>query len=76
MNEDKIDDHGTTQDEALSMLHTLREDGFDGDIKELAAVLGRDEDEIVDILDGVENIDADLLMKIRGVAQARNIDFE
>lgn len=75
MNENAIDDKGTTQEQGLEMLHRLREDGFDGDIKELAAVLGRDEEEINDILDGSEEIDEDLLMKIRGIAQARDIEI-
>ena len=76
MDENTIDDQGTTQEQALEMLHTLREDGFDGDIKELAVALGRNEEEINNIIDGEENIDEDLLMKIRGIAQVRGIEIE
>jgi plasmid maintenance system antidote protein VapI len=76
MNENIVDDRGTTQEKALEMLHALREDGFDGDVQKLAVVLGRDEEELNEMLDGEAEIDDDLVMKMRGIAQARDIEIE
>ena len=76
MNENTIDDKETTQEQAHSLLKALCEKGFDGNIGQLAVALGRDTDEVSNFLDGNENIDEDLLMKIRGIAQARDLEIE
>lgn len=72
-NEQTIDSENTTQEEAQKLLSNLCEEGFSGDVEKLALVLGRDQDEIQKIIDGDETIDEDLLMKIRGIAQERDI---
>lgn len=76
MNENNLDDKQTTQDQAHSLLIALCDEGFDGDAEKLAIALGRDGDEIHDLLGGAEEIDEDLLMKIRGIAQARDLEIE
>ena len=75
-NNNVIDDQGTTTEEAHLLLKNLCEIGFDDDIEELAVALGRDEDEIFSMLDGSENVDEDLLMKIHGIARERNLNIE
>lgn len=72
-NEQTIDSENTTQEEAQELLSNLCKEGFSGDVGKLALVLGRDQDEIQKIIDGDATIDEDLLMKIRGLAQERDI---
>lgn len=74
--ENAIDSMETTQDEAHELLNNLCENGFAGDAEELALTLGRDEEEIEEFLSGEGEIDEDLLMKIRGIAQERGIEIE
>lgn len=71
-----IDSNGTTAEEARKNLSALCENGFDGDIVKFAVALGREREEIAACLSGEEQIDDDLLMKIRGLAQERNIEIE
>lgn len=75
-NNDAIDSMNTSPEEAHELLNNLCENGFAGDAEELALALGRDEEEIKDMLSGEEDIDEDLLMKIRGIAQERGIEIE
>ena len=70
-----VDDRNTTQAEAQEMLENLIDNGFDGDVEQAALVLGRPSDELVDMIDGNENIDDDLAMKIRGIAEERDIEI-
>ncbi|MCD9184884.1 MAG: hypothetical protein LUM44_00510 [Pyrinomonadaceae bacterium] len=70
-----VDSDGTTQEKALSMLKNLCEKGFSGDKQQLAVVVGRNAEEIENIFAGTEEIDDDLAMKIKGIAQERNIDI-
>lgn len=76
MNENIVNDQGTTQSQVRQMLEKLNENGFDGNVENLALVLGRTEDEIARMLDGSENIDDDLAMKIRGIAAERHIEID
>ena len=76
MNENIVDDQGTTQAQAHKMLENLLANGFDNDSNQLAMVLGRTPDEIRDILDKNDTIDDDLAMKIRGIANERDISIE
>lgn len=70
-----VDSDGTTQEQAKSMLKNLCEKGFSGDRQQLAVVLGRSREEIENIFAGEEEIDDDLAMKVKGIAQERNIDI-
>lgn len=74
--ENTIDDLGTTQEEAQTLLQNLNEKGFDDEIELLAIALGRPTEEIIDYMNGDEIIDEDLVMKIRGIARQRDIDIE
>ncbi|MGI8467354.1 MAG: hypothetical protein ACR2N3_02770 [Pyrinomonadaceae bacterium] len=75
-NKNVLDDKQTTRKQAHSLLETLRADGFSGDTQKLALALGRDENELNEMLDGKADIDEDLLMKIRGIAEQRNLKIE
>lgn len=65
-----------SQEEGAQMLRDLCEQGFDKHMDMVALALGRDEDNINAMLEGSEEIDEDLIMKIRGIAQERNIAIE
>ena len=65
----------TSPEESREMLQAFCENGFDGSIEATALALGRDDDEIQDLLTGDSEVDDDLLMKMRGIAQQRHIDI-
>jgi hypothetical protein len=75
-NNDAIDSMETSPEEAKELLTNLCENGFAGDAEELAIALGRDKEEIHDLLSGEEDVDEDLLMKVRGIAQEREIEID
>ena len=70
-----IDDIGTTEGEAKEILGGLLVNGFDNDLEQLAVVLGRPQEELADFLAGNQEIDEDLLMKMRGIAEERGIEI-
>jgi hypothetical protein len=71
----KLDEQGTTVTQATEMLQKLLH-GFDNNKETLAVVLGRSKDEIEHALSGnSEAFDDDLVMKMRGIAQQRNIEI-
>ena len=76
MAENIVDDQGTTQTDARNLLANLCEQGFNNNVGELALALGRPSDEISGMLGDNENIDDDLVMKIRGIAKERQIEIE
>lgn len=49
--------------------------GFEGNIDELALALGLKNEALESYLSGEEEVDSDLAMKIRGIAQERGIDI-
>jgi hypothetical protein len=61
--------------DATEMLSLFCENGFHGSVEEAALVLGRPEEELRRMLDGIEEIDEDLIMKVRGISQERGIDI-
>ena len=61
------------QDKARHMLQEFCDNGFDGMHDMAALALGRDEELVDAMLDGSEEIDEDLVMKMRGIANERNI---
>ncbi len=71
-----VDAQGTNQEQAREMLSELRHKQFSDNTDELALALGRDIDEIDELLDGEDVIDDDLAMKIRGLAQQRGTEIE
>ena len=74
--ENIVDAQGTTQSAARRLLTNLRERGFQGQNQLLALALGRPAAEIAAWLDGTALLDDDVAMKIRGIAQERNINLE
>ena len=65
----------TDQRAARQLLHLFCENGFDGSISACALALGRPAEEIGEMLYESTNIDEDLLMKLRGIADERGIDI-
>ena len=63
------------QGKAQEMLQKFTDEGFDGLPDMAALALGRDEDQIVAMLAGDEDIDEDLIMKMLGIAQERELDI-
>ena len=71
-----VDDQGTTQDQARSLLQNLRDEGFDSSNEQLAIALGRSEEQVEGWLNGTEEIDDDVIMKARGIATNREVEVE
>ena len=65
----------TSPEDTTESLREFCENGFDGNLEQAALVLGRPEDELRRMLEGTEEVDTDLVMKIRGIAQQRKIDI-
>ena len=68
-----IDDLGTTEGKAKEIMSDLLFNGFDNDLEQLAVALGRPQEELKDFLEGNQEIDNDLLMKMRGIAEERGV---
>lgn len=71
-----VDDRGTGQAETRALLENTYAKGFESDVKKLSLALGRSVEELNRMLSGDEQIDDDLVMKIRGIALNRGIDIE
>ena len=76
MLDQEVDDQGTDQEEAQTIVRTLRDQGFDGDNEKLAVALGRTADQVREMIGGTEPIDDDVVMKARGIALHRGITVE
>ena len=76
MLDQEVDDKGTDQEEAQTMLAALRDAGFDADDEKLAIALGRTTEQVQAMINGVETIDDDIVMKARGIALNRGIEIE
>ena len=64
----------TETGDAQTNLQQLLDKGFGGDMFMLSLALGREQDQVQLMLDGSEDIDEDLQMKINGIIQERNVD--
>ena len=71
---DAVDDQGTSQEEAAEILQILRDEAFDSSDEVLALALGRPAEEVKAWFRGDEPIDADVLMKARGIAKERGVE--
>ena len=71
-----LDDQGTTAKEARELLRDLLSKGFDHEIELLAQSLGRPTEELENFINGNEQIDEDLLMKMRGLIEERNLNVK
>ena len=65
----------STAASAKEAMERLLDRGFGGDKFMFALALGRSEEQIEGMLNGAEDIDEDLEMKVRGIAQERGIDI-
>jgi hypothetical protein len=63
-----------SETDAVDMLRRFCENGFHGSLDEAGLVLGRPAEELQRMMDGLEPVDEDLIMKMRGIAQERGID--
>ena len=66
-----LDDQGTSQEEAAEILQILRDELFDGSDEAFALALGRTPQEVKAWFSGNEPVDADVLLKARGIALER-----
>jgi len=71
-----VDDRGTDQSQAQEILRSFCENGFKGDDEKAGLVLGRPPEEIRDMIDGDVDVDDDLVMKVRGIAEERGIQLQ
>ena len=76
MNENNVKTTEGGQENDKALLQRLCDNGFAGNVEETALVLGRTTEEIEGILQGDEVLDEDLAMKIRGIAEERDIEIE
>lgn len=70
-----VDAKGTTQAEAIEMLENLLSQGYSSNVEELALALGRETENVRDMLGGKQIVDDDLAMKMRNLAQQKNISI-
>ena len=75
-NENALDDRGTDNAAGLALLKRLRDEGFDSDDEKLVVALGRPAEEIAAWMRGEGQLDDDIVMKVRGIAQERGIEIE
>ena len=69
-----LDDQGTSQEEAAETLQILRDELFDGSDEAFALALGRTPQEVKAWFSGNEPVDADVLLKARGIAMERDAE--
>ena len=71
-----VDDRGTNQTQAATILRNLRDRAFEASDEKLALALGRPLEEIAAWNAGQEVIDDDVVMKARGIAMHRGVHVE
>jgi outer membrane receptor for ferric coprogen and ferric-rhodotorulic acid len=71
-----VDDRGTRQQEAATILRNLRDRAFEASDEKLAVALGRPIEEVAAWNAGGEVIDDDVVMKARGIAMHRGVHVE
>ncbi len=71
-----VDDQGTSDAEARTLLKRLRDSGFEGNDEKVATALGRPLEEVQGWMSGSEPTDDDVVMKARGIAKERGIEIE
>lgn len=71
-----LDDRGTTQTEGRALLKKLRDVGFNSSDDQLAIALGRPVEEVTGWTGGAEQVDDDVIIKARGIAQERGLTIE
>lgn len=74
--ENKVDDQGAGQSDAVEVLRSVRDGAFAGNNASLATALGRSQEQVEGWFNGTETIDDDVVMKARGIAKERNVGLE
>jgi hypothetical protein len=74
--ENALDDRGTDNAAGLALLKRLRDEGFDSDNEKFSVALGRPAEEVAAWMEGSGQLDDDIVMKARGIAQERGIEIE
>ena len=76
-NEQAVDDRGTSETGGREILRRLRDQGFESDDERLAVALGRPVEEVQGWMaeSADEPVDDDIVMKARGIAKERGIEF-
>jgi hypothetical protein len=74
--ENVVDDRGTNQAQAATILRKLRDRAFEASDEKLALALGRPIEEVAAWNAGQEVIDDDVVMKARGIAMHRGVHLE
>lgn len=75
-NENALDNRGMDNAAGLALLKRLRDEGFDADDEKFAVALGRPAEEVAAWSRGEGELDDDIIMKARGIAQERGIEIE
>ena len=70
-----VDDAGTYQNGARDILQAFCDNGFSGDVDKAGLALGRPAGELNEMLDGDAEVDDDLVMKARGIANERGFEI-
>ena len=65
----------TPENDGRNLLSAFCENGFEWDLSAVSLVLGREQPELQQMLDGELEVDDDLEMKIRGIANERGIEL-
>lgn len=73
--ENKVDDQGTGQSDAVDLLRSVRDEAFDGNNASLATALGRSEEQVEGWFNGSGTVDDDVVMKARGIAKERAVEL-
>jgi hypothetical protein len=70
-----LDDRGTDQAEASQILCQVRDGAFEGSDEKLALALGRPPEEIEQWTHGAGDIDGDVVLKARALANLRGLEL-
>lgn len=70
-----LDDRGTDQTEAAQILRQVRDGAFEGSDEKLALALGRPQEEIEQWTHGAGEIDGDVVLKARTLANHRVLEI-
>jgi hypothetical protein len=62
------------QKNGVELLRSFLSSGANGDLERAGLILGRDTQELQQMLNGEMEVDEDLEMKIRGISQERGLD--
>jgi hypothetical protein len=71
-----VDDQGTTESEGRALLKRLRDAGFEGSDDKLATALGRPVEDVAGLIAERAQVDDDIIIKARGIAEERGLEID